>query len=109
MEKYWIEISDIAKHDIRGIGKYIINEFKEPIVAANIVDAILDAIFTLEDMPDRIALVKDKHLAEKSIRPLYVKNYTIFFRINETRKVDSKKTVEIVRVLYSHRDWASLL
>jgi len=36
MEKYWIEISDIAKHDIRGIGKYIINEFKEPIVAANI-------------------------------------------------------------------------
>ena len=109
MEKYWIDISDIAKHDIKGIAAYITNEFKEPTVAIKIVDAILDAIFTLEDMPDRIALVKDKHLAEKGIRPLYVKNYTIFFRINETRKVDSKKTVEIVRVLYSHRDWASLI
>jgi len=55
-------------------------------------------------MPDRIALVKDKRLAAQGIRPLYVKNYTVFFRID-----DSLDVVEVVRVLYSHRDWASIL
>ena len=109
MEKYLIDISDIAKHDIKSIAAYITNEFKEPVIAINTVDSIIDAIYTLEDMPDRIALVKDKHLAEKGIRPLHVKNYTVFFRINRDRRTDSKNVIDIIRVLYSHRDWASLL
>jgi len=70
----------------------------------NISNAILDAIDALEQMPDRIALVKDKRLAAKGIRPLYVKNYTVFFRIDKNPNV-----VEVVRVLYSHRDWASII
>ena len=67
-------------------------------------DAILDAIFTLEEMPERIGFVKDARLAGKGIRPLYVKNYTVFFRIGESERV-----VDIVRVMYSRRDWAALL
>ena len=109
MEKYWIDISDRAKQDIRDIAAYIANEFQEPGIAVNTIDAILDAISTLEDMPDRIALVKEKHLAEKGIRPLHVKNYTVFFRINEVKEAESQKSIAIVRVLYSRRDWASLL
>ena len=104
MEKYWIEISDVAKRDIRDIAVYITNEFQEPIVAENTVSSILDAIFTLEEMPDRIGLVKDERLAKKGIRPLYVKNYTVFFSIEKPARV-----VDIVRVLYSRRNWASLL
>ena len=109
MEKYWTEISDIAKLDIRDIAAYIENEFKEPVIAENTANSILDAIFTLEEMPDRIGLVKDERLANKGIRPLYVKNYTVFFRIDESRIVMSKKVVDVVRVLYSRRDWASIL
>jgi len=104
MKVYRINITDIAKQDIRDIGKYIVNEFIEPIAALNKINEILDAIDTLEQMPDRIALVKDKRLASQGIRPLYVKNHTIFFRI-----VDSLNVVDVIRVLYSHRDWATIL
>ena len=104
MKVYRINIADIAKQDIRDIKIYITNELQESVTALNITNAILDAIDTLEQMPDRIALVKEKRLAANGIRPLYVKNYTVFFRIDETLDV-----VEIVRVLYSHRDWVSIL
>ena len=104
MRVYKINISDVAKQDIKDIGKYITGELIEPLVAINITNEILDSIETLEQMPDRIALVKDKRLAAQGIRPLYIKNYTVFFRI-----VDSLDVVDVVRVLYSHRDWASVL
>jgi len=104
MEVYRINITDVAKQDIRDISKHITDEFLEPVVAANTTNAILDAIFTLEQMPDRIALAKDKRLAAQGIRPLYVKNYTVFFRITK-----SPNFVDVVHVMYSHRDWASLL
>ena len=104
MKVYRINIADVAKQDIRDIGIYIANDLQELVIAINITNAILDAIDTLEQMPDRIALVKDKRLAANGIRPLYVKNYTVFFRID-----DSLDVVEIVRVLHSHRDWASIL
>jgi len=104
MKVYGINITNIAKQDIRDIKSYITNELHEPVTAVNISNAILDAIVTLEQIPDRVALVKDKRLAAQGIRPLYVNNYTVFFRID-----DSLDVVEVVRVLYSHRDWASIL
>ena len=104
MEVYRVNITDVAKQDIREILEHISNEFQEPVVAENIIIAILDATNSLIQMPDRIALVKDKRLAAQGIRPLYVKNYTVFFRINKFPNV-----VDIVRIIYSHRDWASIL
>ena len=104
MDEYRIIISDLAKQDIVNTSVYIANEFQEPAVAAKITGAMLDAIFTLENMPDRIGLVKSERLAEKGIRPLHIKNHTVFFRIDESTKI-----VDIIRVLYSRRDWASLL
>jgi len=104
MKVFRINIADVAKQDFRDIKIYITNELQEPVTAIKITNAILDAIDTLVQMPDRVALVKDKRLATQGIRPLYVKNYTVFFRID-----DSLDVVEVVRVLYSHRDWASIL
>jgi len=104
MDEYRVNITDLAKQDIIETAAHITYEFQEPAIAVKTTDAILDAIFTLEEMPDRIGLVKDERLAEKGIRPLYEKNYTVFFRIEESARV-----VDIVRVLYSRRDWTSLL
>jgi len=84
MDAYRIIISELAKQDIRDTATHIANEFQEPVIAEKTADAILNAIFTLESMPDRIGFVKDKRLADIGIRPLYVKNYTVFFRIDES-------------------------
>ena len=54
-------------------------------------------------MPARIGLVNDERLAKKQVRGLHVKNYAAFFRINETLK-----TVEVIRVMYSRRDWPTI-
>ena len=104
MGTYRINITDKAKQDILGITAYITNELHEPAIAVKTVDAILDAIYTLEEMPNRIGPVKDERLAEMGIRPLYVKNYTVFFRI-----VESTQVVDIIRLLYSRRDWKVLI
>ena len=104
MGEYNVNISDLAKQDIRTIASYVEHNLQEPTIAVKTVEAILEAIFTLEDMPMRIGLVNDEHLAGKRIRGLQVKNYTAFFRVCETSKI-----VEIIRVIYSRRDWAALL
>ena len=104
MGEYRIIISDLAKQDIRDTASYIKYSLQEPVISERITEAILDAVFTLEDMPLRVGLVNDERLAERQIRGLYVKNYTVFFRVNE-----SLKKVEVLRVLYSRRDWPTLV
>ena len=104
MGVYNVDISDLAKQDIRGITSYIRNDLQEPTIAENTTDAILDTISTLDDMPARIPLVNNERLAKQGIRGLQINNYTAFFRITETLK-----TVNIIRVLYSRRDWQALL
>ena len=104
MSEYRISISDLAKQDIRNIAAYIRNDLQEPDIAKKTIEAMINAIFTLEDLPARISFVHDERLAKQQIRGLHINNYTAFFRINE-----SLKTVEIIRVIYSRRDWSMLL
>ena len=104
MDEYKINISDLAKQDIRDIADYISNELIEPDFAENTIETILDSISALNFMPARVPLVRDWRLAKAEIRGMQVKNYTVFFQIKDT-----KKAVDIVRVLYSRRDWQVIL
>ena len=104
MGKYKLIVSDLAKRDLLNTASYIKYNLQEPATAERITGTILDAIATLEDMPSRVRIVNDERLAKKEIRGLYVKNYTVFFRIDESSKI-----VEVLRVQYSRRDWSALL
>jgi len=104
MKKYKVKISDLAKEDIRDIFIYIRDVLLNPIAAENTTEAILDGISKLDIMPERVAKVRDERLAKMGIRGLQIKNYTAFFRIKEELSI-----VDIVRVLYSRRDWQSIL
>ena len=104
MERYNVDITDLGKQDIRDIAAYISETLLEPTLAENTVESILDAIFSLDCMPARVPLVRDNRLAKMGIRGLFVKNYTVFFRINETIK-----NTEVIRILYSRRDWQAIL
>jgi plasmid stabilization system protein ParE len=104
MDEYKIDISDYAKQDIRDMATYIRDELLEPAFADSTTEAVLSAISKLDFMPARIPLVKNERLAKQKIRGLQIKNYTVFFRIDE-----ALKTVDVVRVLYSRRDWQTIL
>jgi len=59
---------------------------------------------SLDTMPKRFALVSDDRLAQMGIRSVPVKNYSIFYTVDE-----QENSVTIISVMYSKRNWANLL
>jgi plasmid stabilization system protein ParE len=104
MAKYNIDISEPAENDLRDIVLYIFTQLSAPTSAIKIMNEIEEAIQALSDMPQRCPLLTDERLASIGYRKLIVKNYIVFFTINETTKV-----VDIVRILYARRDWQHIL
>jgi addiction module RelE/StbE family toxin len=104
MSIYSIQITEPAEKDLYEIGVYISKELLEPETAKKVVSRIAKGISTLEEMPLRNALVADERLAYKGIRKIIVNNYIVFYIVTE-----ENKTVTIIRILYSRRDWLNLL
>ena len=104
MLKYNLAIAEAAEADLDEIADYISYELKEPTTALKQLARIQEAMGTLEELPERHSLVKDKYLAAKGIRKLPIDNYLLFYTVNK-----SANTVNIVRILHGRRDWESIL
>lgn len=104
MNKYSVEVTDTAQSDIKDIVLYISLELKNPLSAKRLLTKFRENILSLEEMPKRQNLVKDKFLSNRGIRKVLVDNYMIFYVVDDT---NSKVTV--IRTLYSRRDWKSLI
>jgi len=104
MISYSVYISDAAYKDINQIVSYIADELLEPKIANNLLDALLNAISSLSEIPHRHMLVDRVEVCDYPIRMFTVENYIIFYLINE-----NEKSVNIARVLYGRRDWTYLL
>jgi addiction module RelE/StbE family toxin len=101
---YQIDITEPAEKDIIETVKYIFEQLLNPTAAGKLVDDIEKAIYSLADMPQRHALVKDDDLAGLGFRFMPVNKYLVFYVIREERN-----TVVIQRVLYGRRDWVAIL
>ena len=101
---YFVNITDIAEEDILSTLRYISVELKAPAAANNLLDEIEKNEILLEKNPYIFPLVSDENLAEKGIRFVLIKNYMMFFIIEE-----DKKNVNILRFLYGRRDWKNIL
>lgn len=104
MNNYHIDITEPAENDLREIGHYISRELLEPVIANKVVEKIGDAILTLEELPLRNSLVTDEKLSKRGIRKLLIDNYIVFYVVSE-----QLRTVIIIRILYSRRDWLNLI
>ena len=104
MAAYRVEVSEPAEKDLHDIVRYISSQLLAPMTAANMLDAIEASLTTLEDMPQKYAPVTDERLALMGYRKLLVKNYIVFFTIDEKAKV-----VDVERILYARRDWLNIL
>lgn len=104
MNTYNIEITEPAERDLYEIMAYVSKELLEPNTAKKIISKIAEAIGSLEEFPLRNGLVADERLSHKGIRKIMVDNYIIFYIVTEERK-----TVTVVRILYSKRNWMGLL
>ena len=102
--KYDINITESAQKDLESIYIYISENLLEDETAINLISEIKEKIFSLESMPGRYALVNDFPLAKMGYRHIKVKNYIIFYLIDE-----KKKTVTIARIIHGRMNYAEYL
>ena len=86
LNKYKVKISPRAASDIDNIYGYIADEFKAIGAAEKHANLLEEAILSLDTMPYRGAERKTGAFANKGYRHLFVKNFTIIYRIDEERK-----------------------
>ena len=97
--KYKLIILPKAQQDIRSIILYIASELAAPQSALNLQDEIAKEIKTLTENPKRIKNVDEQPWKDAGIRKLRVKNYYIYFLVD-----DDEMTVKIIAVIYAGRD-----
>ena len=100
MGKHKIIIYPIAQNDLMEIVDYLNTLSLD--AAIKYYDLLVGQIESLAELPERCPLVKDTQLRLKGYRTLLVKNYIVFYVVNES-------TVEIRRILYNKRQYDVLL
>lgn len=96
MDKYVVKLYARAYRDLEDIYTYIAENLLEPGTALNMVDELENAIFSLEQLPERGAIRSVGAYANGDYRQLFVKNYVIIYR-----GLKQKKEVHIVTVRYT--------
>lgn len=98
MDKYTVKLYARAYQDLEEIYSYIANSLLEPDTALNMVDALETAILSLAQFPEREAIRRVGAYSNKDYRQLFLKNYTIVYRI-----VKQKKEVHVITIRYTPR------
>ena len=98
---YW---TSLAQEDLAATITYILVVLKAPTAAQNLLEEIEKETSVLSENPYIHPLAYDGWIAEKGIRHLLVKNYFIFYSLNE-----NTQTITVIRMLYARRDWIQLL
>lgn len=96
MDNYTVKLLSRAYHDLEEIYAYIAETLVEPGTAEKLLDIVETGILGLEQFPQRGALRKTGIYANNGYRQLFVKNFTVVYRVNE-----KEKQVVIVTVKYS--------
>jgi len=101
---YQLEFLPIARQDMTDIAQYISHELFNPKGADKLADEMIDAAERLADFPHINAIHQTIKPLNKEYRKLIVKNYIMFYWIDE-----KEKRVTIARVIYARRDYEKLL
>ena len=96
MDDYAVKLLSRAYRDLDGIYAYIANALLEPGTAEKLIDTLEEEILSLEHFPERGAPRKTGAYANKGYRQLFVKNFTVVYRVNK-----KQKQVIVVTVRYS--------
>lgn len=86
---YRVKITSQAEEQIQEIIHYIANDLNSPDSAFHLLDILEASFMSLERFPHRIAPIDDEPWHTKGIRRLPVKNFFIYFWINDDNKYNS--------------------
>ena len=88
-----------AQQDIRNIILYIARELAAPQAALDLEEAFREEILSLQENPKRVKTVDEQPWKDIGIRKTRVKNYYIYFLIDE-----AERCVKVNAVIYVKRD-----
>ena len=101
---YTVKVTSQAEEQIQEILHYISHELKAPEAALHLLDTFEDTFTSLALFPQRVSLIAEEPWHTKGIHRLPVKNFLVYFWIDE----DNLK-VQITAVIYGKRDQLSQL
>lgn len=101
---YKLVSSKLFDTDIDSVYDYIKDNLEAPMAAENLMKELKQKLKYLNENPFARPLVQDEFLASMKIRSIKVKNYVIYYSIN-----DDKNVINLFRFLYNKRDWKNIL
>ena len=104
LKKYKVQLSNQAKEDYKSIIRYIKYKLLEPNIAERYAELIKNELNTLKNNPQRFAIIDYDIIKKYNFRKLIIKNYIVFYRINEDTKI-----VNVERILYDGTNWKNIL
>lgn len=96
---YNIKIISQAEEQIQEIIHYITYDLKAHDAALHLLDTLEDSFTSLTHFPQRVALIDAEPWYTKGIHRLPVKNFLVYFWIDE-----DNMRVQIIAVIYEKRD-----
>jgi plasmid stabilization system protein ParE len=101
---YLLNFTKIVYEDIDSSYKYIAEKLDAPRAAENLIEEIIEKLNYIKKTPYSRPLVQDNYLASLGIRSIKVKNYVIYFNVDE-----NEKRINVIRFFYNKRNWIKLL
>ena len=101
---YKLEILPIAKNDMDNIIYYISNHLQNPTAAKKIAQEFINQANSITQFPYQFSVYQPIGPLKYEYRNIKVKNFLIFYTINEKNKI-----ITIVRVLYQKMDISKIL
>jgi len=92
--------SKIIEDDIDSCYFYIKDTLQAPIAAENLIKELYEKINKAMETPFFRPLVQDKLLASLGIRSIKIKNYLLFYNVEE-----HINNINFITFMYGKRDW----
>ena len=98
-DAYVVEITPYAEDALREIGQYIAINLQSVQNAIRTLSMIREEIKNLRFMPARVPLTPDEPWRSEGVHRMLVKNFYVYFWIEDLNKV-----VRVIHVVYVGRD-----
>ena len=102
--QYEVKLTAQAAEQIQEVVSYISKNLFEPETAKRWLNIIQENITSLNTMPARYPLTEEEPWRTYGIRKMVVKNFLVYYLINE-----EQKTVSVTAVIYGRRDQIAAL
>ena len=101
---YNLSFSKIIDEDIDSCYNYIKDKLDAPMAAENLMKELYEKLNYIKENPFFRPLVHDKLLASLGIRLIKVKNYLLFYNVEE-----ENSNINIITFMYNKRDWVNIV